>query len=267
VKIIAAAFCSVLALLVAASAGAQAATAAAVTREQKPVYPEGLAKSNRQGNVMLIGRLDKAGKLQDIQAIAATNIGFVDPAIAAVKNWVFKPATRAGKPIETAANVVLRFRLEGDRRGQIPRAALGDIAVYPANAAGAKSLPDGFPIRRGGDPRVRVEAILDVPPQPKARKLGVRGEAISPAGRPSSSRTTSRPSRLRSRARPQRASRPRSPPQSPRPGNPRERGRAWARPRAFPRRPCGSGPRAGRTRIGTASSIRPGPAADSTRSR
>jgi hypothetical protein len=71
-------------LLLAAAAGAQTSTGAAVMREQKPMYPEGLAKSNRQGNVLLIGRLDTSGKLQDLQAVAATNIGFVDPAIAAV---------------------------------------------------------------------------------------------------------------------------------------------------------------------------------------
>lgn len=163
---------------------AAAQTAGAVlTREQKPAYPEGLRKIQKQGNVLLIGRIDRGGTVRDPVVIATSDLGFADPSVEAVKAWQFKPALRAGRPIEVAVNIGIRFRLDGEKRGDIPRPALGDLAVFPADAAGGRTAPDGFPIRRGGDPRLRVEAVLDVAPSDKPRRLPVRAEAVSPKNR------------------------------------------------------------------------------------
>ena len=169
-------------LAVPASVGAQTA-GAQLQREQKPQYPEGLSKAGRQGNVLLIGRVDRQGKVQDIQPVATTNIGFLDPAVAAVKAWQFRPAVRNGKAIDVAVNVGIRYRLDGAKRGEIPRPALGDLSVFPADASGKKSAPEGFPIHRGADPRLRVEAIVDGTPSDKAQHLAVHAEALSPLGR------------------------------------------------------------------------------------
>ncbi len=170
-------------LLCAASFAAGQVTGAALTREQKPVYPEGLVKIGKQGNVLIVGRVDAGGKVQDAQAVAATNLGFVDASLAAVKAWQFKPATRNGKPIDSAVNIGIRFRLEGKKHNEIPRPTLGDLAVFAADATGKRAAPDGIPIRRGADPRMRVEAILDVTPGEKPSKLAVKAEAISPKNR------------------------------------------------------------------------------------
>lgn len=158
-------------------------TGAQLVREQKPVYPEGLVKMQKQGNVILTGRIDKNGKVQDVQPVAATNLGFVDPSLAAVSAWQFRAATRGGKPIDTATNIVLRFRLDGKKRGEIPRPVLGDLSVFPANAAGARSGPDGIPLHRGADPKLRVETVVDIPPSPKAQRVAVAAQAVSPRGR------------------------------------------------------------------------------------
>jgi len=166
-----------------ASLAAAETTPAQLQKYQEAVYPEGLLKGHRQGNVLLFGRIDKEGKIQDLKPLATSHEPFVEPAIAAVSAWVFKPATRDGKPIEIAANVAVRFRLKSDKRGAIPLPMLGDLAVFPADASGKKNAPEGFPIQRGVDPRLRAEALLDVPPQPKARKVAVRVEAASPSGR------------------------------------------------------------------------------------
>jgi TonB family protein len=176
------------ALLAAAGTAAPASlaaqtTGAALQREQKPTYPEGLQKIGKQGNVLLSARIDRSGRVQDIVPLVATNIGFVDNAVAAVKNWQFTPATRGGKTIDIAANIALRFRIDGPKRGDIPRAILGDLNIFPANGSGARSAPEGFPIRRGGDPRLRVEAVLDLPISPKAQTLALRADAVSPTGR------------------------------------------------------------------------------------
>jgi periplasmic protein TonB len=169
-------------LLAAASSPGQT-TGAQLLKQPKPVYPENLNKGLRQGNVNLIGRIDTKGKVQDIRFVDATHDGFVEPAVAAVNAWEFRPARRDGKPIEIAANIGMRFRLEGKNHGEITRPILGDLAVFPADASGKSKAPEGFPIRRGADPRLRVEAVLDVSPDPKPRKVNVTVEAVSPRGR------------------------------------------------------------------------------------
>ena len=170
-------------LLFGASPAAAQTSGAQLVREIKPVYPEKLQKENQQGNVLLMGRIDTNGKLQDVRALAASNELFVGPSIAAVKNWQFRPARRNGKPVEIAANIGIRFRLQTDARGQIPREILSNIAIFPADAAGKKTGEEGFPIRRGVDPRLRAEAVLDIPPPDHEHEFPVRVEAISPSGK------------------------------------------------------------------------------------
>jgi TonB family protein len=178
---------AVVVLVEGTGAGARPALAqtsgATLQREQKPTYPEGLNKIGKQGNVVVAARIDKSGRVQDVIPLVTTNIGFVDNAVAALKGWQFTPATRGGKPIDIAANIALRFRIDGSKRGDIPRAILGDLNIYPANAAGARSGPEGFPLKRGGDPRLRVEAVLDLPLSAKAQTLALRADAVSPTGR------------------------------------------------------------------------------------
>lgn len=156
---------------------------AQLTRQQKPVYPESLFKGLRQGNVLLIGRIDTNGKVQDILPVAASHELFVEPAVTAVRDWQFKPAMRDGKPVEIAANIAVQFRLQGEHHGEVPRTILGDLGVFPGDASGNRAAPDGFPIWRGHDPRVRIEAVLDVAPAPNPRTLAVEAEAVSPKGK------------------------------------------------------------------------------------
>jgi TonB family protein len=156
---------------------------AQLVRQPKPVYPETLAKGLRQGNVVLIGRVDPSGKVQDTKLLTTSHLDFVEPALKAVRDWEFKPATRNGRPISIAANIALRFRQEGAQRGTIPRPTLGDLAVFPAGDAGAATGPEGFPIHAGVDPRLRAEAVLDVTPSDKPHSYPVKVQAVSPAGK------------------------------------------------------------------------------------
>jgi TonB family protein len=172
-------------LLFAAATAAQAQnTPAELQKYEEPVYPEALHKAEQQGNVNLVGRIDREGRVQDLRMFAASHPGLVEPVMAAVRQWRFKPATRDGKPVDIAANVGARFRVQGDKRGVIPKPILGDLPVFPADASGKKTAPEGFPVRPGLDPKLRAEAVLDVEPQPKARTIRVRVEASSPANKP-----------------------------------------------------------------------------------
>ncbi len=171
-------------LLAFASASASAQTKGATrTKYKPPVYPENASKNDLQGNVLLIGRIDKQGNVSDLHLDMTSLQEFVKPAVESVRAWKFTPALRDGNPVEIALNAGVRFRVSGDKRGRIPMATLGDLAVFPADAAGTKTAPEGFPLRKGKDAALRAEASLDVPPSPEARTLGIRVEAVSPTGR------------------------------------------------------------------------------------
>ena len=81
------------------------------------------------------------------------------------------------------------------RRRPIPRAieqarvdpaadARGTFRSFPADAAGNNGGAGGVPDPPRIDPKLLAEAVLDVAPQPKPRKVTVRVEATSPTGRP-----------------------------------------------------------------------------------
>jgi TonB family protein len=153
------------------------------TKYVPPIYPDDPEKKDLQGNVLLIGRIDKEGNVSDLHVLAATRKEFVSPATDAVRVWKFSPAIRDGKPIEIPLNAGVRFRITGGGRGQIPRPILGDLSVYPADASGTKTGPDAFPLRKGKDPALRAEVLLDVPPSEEVRTVTVKVEAVSPSGR------------------------------------------------------------------------------------
>ncbi len=153
------------------------------TRYVEPIYPEDPEKKDPQGNVLLIGRIDKEGNVTDLHVLAATSKDFVAPAVDAVRAWKFTPAVRGGKPIEIPLNAGARFRKTGGGRGRIPRPILGDISIYPADASGAKTGPDAFPLRKGQDPALRAEVLLDIPPSEAVRTAAIKVEAVSPSGR------------------------------------------------------------------------------------
>lgn len=170
------------AALLASAASAQTKEATR-TKYVPPTYPEAATKNDVQGNVVLIGKIDAKGRVVDLQFLEATQSGFVDSAVAAVQAWEFQPAVKDGKPIETALNVAVRFRKTGPTRGKISRPMLGDLQVFPADAAGKRTAPDGFPLKKGKDAGLRIEVQMDVPPTEQARTLAVEAEAVSPKGR------------------------------------------------------------------------------------
>jgi TonB family protein len=174
----------VLACALGTASGAPAKTRPAVrTKYIEAVYPEAFSQTQEQGNVFLIARLDKQGRVSDLHLVAATRKEFIAPAVEAVRGWQFEPALQDGRPVELALNVGVRFRVKGEKRGLIPAPILGDLAISPADESGRRTAPEGFPLRKGYDKALRAEALLDVPPNIQTRTLAVRVEAKSPSGK------------------------------------------------------------------------------------
>ena len=176
--------CALMSVTALTAPAAQAQDREAVrTKYVEPVYPESLLKTERQGNVLLAGRIDVKGQIGDLHVVAASSKDLVQPAIDAVQQWHFRAATKNGMAIAIFANVGVRFRIQGDNRGRIEQPILGDLAISPADASGKKTAPEGFPIQPGKDAALRAEALLDLPPASETRTLKVQVEVVSPVGR------------------------------------------------------------------------------------
>ena len=67
--------------------------------QAKPIYPYSLQKSKIKGEVLLEFILDDKGKVHRPVAISSSHRDFEQPAIDAVRRWIFEPARKDGKPV------------------------------------------------------------------------------------------------------------------------------------------------------------------------
>lgn len=74
------------------------------------VYPISLVLAGIQGNAVLEFTIDTDGEAKDISIESATDRGFADHAILALKDWKFKPATKNGVPVEARVTRTFTFR-------------------------------------------------------------------------------------------------------------------------------------------------------------
>jgi TonB family protein len=76
-----------------------------------PVFPQE-AKDNRiQGVVVLEAEINTEGTVTDLRVISGNPV-FVQPAIEAVKQWVYKPVMLNGQPVEVVTTVSVNFSLK-----------------------------------------------------------------------------------------------------------------------------------------------------------
>lgn len=86
------------------------ATVAAVANPVDPVYPPLAEQMNVQGSVVLQLHVGKDGNIQDLQVVSGPDI-LADAAREAVRQWHFKPYMRGGNPVETEAQVTVKFSI------------------------------------------------------------------------------------------------------------------------------------------------------------
>jgi protein TonB len=84
--------------------------AANLITKVNPTYPP-LAKLARiQGAVELMATLGTDGRVLNVQLLSGHPL-LASAAMAAVKQWVYKPALRDGKPVEVTTRVTISFTL------------------------------------------------------------------------------------------------------------------------------------------------------------
>lgn len=80
-------------------------------RQNQPVYPPPLRTAKVNGMVALKFVVDKNGTTRDIQVLQASNPEFERAAVRAVRNWVFEPGEKDGKPVHSWVRIEIPFRV------------------------------------------------------------------------------------------------------------------------------------------------------------
>ena len=87
-----------------------------VLRQVEPAYPPLAKLAGIEGLVVLSVLIDEEGKLQEVQVIKSLgNTGCDEAAVTAVKQWIFSPATRQGKPVIARVTLPVLFNLKTAR--------------------------------------------------------------------------------------------------------------------------------------------------------
>jgi protein TonB len=85
--------------------------AANLVRQVKPVYPQ-VAKDNRiQGVVVLEANIATDGSVSDARVLTG-NPTFVQSALEAVRQWVYKPVLLEGQAVEAVSTITINFAFE-----------------------------------------------------------------------------------------------------------------------------------------------------------
>jgi TonB family protein len=79
------------------------------TAQPQPKYPETLKASGVAGNVVLDFVIDSKGNVRNLRALKSTQAEFEAPAIEAVNQWKYSPASKEGSPVHTHVQMTMRF--------------------------------------------------------------------------------------------------------------------------------------------------------------
>jgi protein TonB len=109
-----------LSLLLGSFASLQAATSEGTAFDVRPTpvktpppeYPSNMKREGVTGVVALKVEIDETGAVTDCSVAKSSNAAFEQPAMAAVKNWRFKPAQKAGAPVKVSLVIPIQFALD-----------------------------------------------------------------------------------------------------------------------------------------------------------
>jgi len=83
----------------------------AVTYKVEPSYTPEAKEAKIQGTVKLNLEVNAQGRAEDIKVTQSLDPGLDANAVAAVSQWLFKPGTKDGQPVDVAVAIEINFRL------------------------------------------------------------------------------------------------------------------------------------------------------------
>ena len=90
-------------------------TGLALVRKVDPKYPPELIEQNVQGEVVLYAVIRADGSVDGIQVVRGVDPQLDANAKSALSQWKFRPATKAGVPVDLEAIVHIPFKIRDDR--------------------------------------------------------------------------------------------------------------------------------------------------------
>jgi TonB family protein len=90
-------------------------TGLALVRKVDPKYPPELIEQNVQGEVVLYAVIRADGSVDSIQVVRSLDPQLDANAKSALSQWKFRPATKAGVPVDLEAIVHIPFKIHDDR--------------------------------------------------------------------------------------------------------------------------------------------------------
>ena len=83
-----------------------------LVRRVEPIYPDVAVSARLTGTVILEAQVDKDGRVVDLKVLRSGNRLLDDAAMAAVKQWRYRPLILNGQPEQFVLTVVLTFNLQ-----------------------------------------------------------------------------------------------------------------------------------------------------------
>jgi TonB family protein len=92
-------------------AGAGGVTSPTVIRRVEPAYPRAMLLGRINGVVVLQCIIDKSGRIREVRVDRSSLAAFEQPAIDAVQQWLFKPGTLNGQPVDVIFELTVKFQV------------------------------------------------------------------------------------------------------------------------------------------------------------
>ena len=91
--------------------GIAGVTSPVVISRVEPVYPRVALNARMNGWVVLQCIIDKTGHIRDVQILHSSFGAFEQPAIDAVRQWVFSPGQLNGQPVDVIFELTVKFQV------------------------------------------------------------------------------------------------------------------------------------------------------------
>jgi protein TonB len=88
----------------------QGITEGMLLKKINPIYPSQAVQLRKQGTVLLSANITKTGSISDTKLIKGDPI-LAQAALAAVKQWKYKPYTLNGQPVDVQTQIAINFKL------------------------------------------------------------------------------------------------------------------------------------------------------------
>ena len=83
-----------------------------MTYKVQPSYTPEAKEARIQGTVAITAVVNSLGRADEIQVSRSLDPGLDANAVGAVSQWLFKPGTKDGQPVDVAVTIEINFKLQ-----------------------------------------------------------------------------------------------------------------------------------------------------------